>query len=313
MKRYKIGFLGCVILFFLFRINISCKAQQEWIQFDWFTFTSNGKHFKYGGINVPLKFDRLPYKFYAQFDLGAISVIKLDILNAFTYTLPYELRKSILYSENGNSYDVLYNLEFTLDNVKFQDKELKYVPTKSINWQNSNKPLRVGTIGADICIGKILIIDYQNQRMAFRDKLPVEYSGKINFIDCEVVFENKVIFPLKIGDELRNVLFDTGASSWELVTRKKDWKKISTQVSIDSIMGYSWGDKHYVIGSKLLPEIYMGNIKLSTDTSKCYYTNRSDIDKFYDKFNIYGIVGNAFFLNDILIIDYIHKKIGVIK
>ena len=172
---------------------------------------------------------------------------------------------------------------------------------------SNNAEVHVGTIGPDIFQGKVLIIDYPHKRLCVVDKLPKEFA-KVSFQPFKLK-NGRIKIPLRINNVQEDLLFDTGSSLFSLLTTKQRAMATATDVVKDSIQTSSWGKYYYVYGRSTKGNIFFGNKRLSE--SLVFYDNLNTFDKFYNEENIWGITGNAYFLNNTVIIDYKNKLFGV--
>jgi hypothetical protein len=104
-------------------------------------------------------------------------------------------------------------------------------------------------------------------------------------------------------------MFDSGSSMFSLITSEENAYQISVNNVVDSLSANSWGDNITVYGKKITSEVKFG--KTILQPSNVYYAKNEMIAEFFKQQNIWGITGNAYFLNTIVIIDYKNSRFGI--
>ena len=105
-------------------------------------------------------------------------------------------------------------------------------------------------------------------------------------------------------------MFDTGSSIFPLGTTKANAVNIGEMQISDTLQVNSWGDKITFYGRRIEKDVRFGNRILNE--ALVYADENKVFKEFYDSEQIWGIVGNAFFWNHTVIIDY-KNKLFVIK
>ena len=103
-------------------------------------------------------------------------------------------------------------------------------------------------------------------------------------------------------------MFDTGSSLFAPLTTSQRAAAATTGAVKDSIKTSSWGTNYYVYGRSLKGAVYFGDKRLTEPL--IFSDNLHIFDKFLERENIWGITGNAFFLNSTFIIDYENHVFG---
>ena len=173
---------------------------------------------------------------------------------------------------------------------------------------NTASEKKIGTIGADIFQGKVLVIDYPNQRLCIVNDVPKKYATASfqPFINDG----GRIKIPLLINGKKENLMFDTGASLFALLTSVENAKDISDGKIVDSLEVTTWGKYYTVLGENTLYDVYFGKTRLK---KVLVHYHKDDIFKnFFNNEKIWGLTGNAFFLDNVVIIDYRNKRFGVL-
>ena len=298
---------GIVIIPLLF-ILIGCSQKQslEWIPFTWEGDTIAGQYIEKAYIYVPVKIDDLPHDFIMQFDLGTTTtVFNRKALDSYLEEYPSLAEKF--------KFPMFKNVNLRMGTVEFNGIDIGYtsnlhetIPKDSIY---SKTPKDIGTIAPDIFQNKILVIDYKSARFAVTDSLPVEYK----YLPSEEfeLANGNIILPFRINGEECKLMFDTGASPFPLATSRERALEISDSVITDSLSGpLWWGTEITFYGLNVDKPIEFGGKTLQN--SMVYY----DKDGLWEEgvfkpLNIWGLTGNAYFFDNIVIIDYKNKLFRV--
>ncbi len=309
MKTCKYG----ILLFILFIIFTSCsqKSSLNWIPFIWQGDTISGKYIDKAYLYIPVTIDDLPYHFTMQLDLGTNETVfygnPIDPYLEEYASLANKLDSVDLF--NG----MFSNINLKMGTIEFAGISTGYLkgfgekpPKDSIY---SNTPKHIGTIAPDIFQNKILVIDYKSCRLAVTDSLPAEYE---NLSAEKFEIENGIIkLPFRINGEESKLMFDTGSSPFPLVTSKERALEISDSIITDSLSGpLWWGTEITFYGLDVNKPIEFGGKLLKN--SKVYYDKeRLWENGVFKPFNIWGLTGNAYFFDNIVIIDYKNKLFRV--
>jgi hypothetical protein len=287
----------------------------EWIPFNWVGDTVSGKYFDKLAITVPVTLDNLPHKFSMQLDLGAVTTVVYgnsiapyldkytDLKNKIDTTLTFWMQNQ-KYSKFRNVHLKLGPVSFGNTNIGLFNDGGDIILNDSI-YTNSEK--LIGTIAPDIFQDKFLIIDYPNKRICVVKELPEQFANAY-FVFCDIK-EGRIRIQLSINNKQEDVLFDSGSSIFSLLTTEKRAKQISEDKIIDSLKISSWGDFYMVYGQRINSKILLGHKQLNN--AIVFYDKLNKFDKFYDDEKIWGITGNAYFLSNIVIIDYRNKRFGI--
>jgi len=297
--------------------SLTANAQDiKWIPFHWTGDTISGKYFDKAAIVVPVSIENIPARFNMQFDLGAVrTVIYGNAIAPYLDAYP-ELEKKIDPSKTfliqGENSPMFAGMSLQMGGASFEGLDIGYF--KNYGGRLSKEDLlsdsekHIGTIGPDLFQGKILIIDYPKKRIGICDKLPKEYR-KATFQPFNSG-DGRPKIPLTINGKTQQVMFDTGSSIFTLQTTKKEALAAATDKIIDSLTVNSWGKKLTFYGVKATKPIKFGTKPL--DGSTLYYDEQETFQDFYKYVEIWGLTGNAFFLNNTVVIDYKNKLFGVL-
>ena len=166
---------------------------------------------------------------------------------------------------------------------------------------------RIGTIGVDVCKDKVLIIDYPGKRLCIIDTVPAAYKTK--FADIALDDYGRPMLKMEYGGSTYKVAFDCGSSIFPLIALPKRVSKFSTSPVNDTISISAWGKMVDVAGRPMRDSFTLaghrfGNIELyqSLDKENDLIVEGCD-----------GVTGNILFWDKVVVIDFKHKKFGILN
>ncbi len=305
------------LLFGYFAVSNQAVAQSmQWISFEWSGYQAKTRYFDKSAILVKTKIDDLPHNFKMQFDLGAThTVIYGKTFESFKKdfaTYEQKVDSTALFWYNGKKYPTYQSINLKLDKVDFKNigigKYIDYGNTFSSDTIDKVKSVVIGTIGVDLFQDKFLIIDYPNSKMCVTEKLPKQFE-KVSFIDVQKTNDGRIFIPMEIDGKPERLLFDTGVAMFPLLTSEKNAKAIAEPIVKDSLDVNSWGKTYYTYGNTINKPVKLGKKQLPKGL--VYYDKIQLFDEWFENNKFWGIIGNAYFINNVLIIDYKNNKIGV--
>ncbi|MDR2406926.1 MAG: retropepsin-like domain-containing protein [Bacteroidales bacterium] len=307
-----------LLLFLL--LSLSGYSQQlEWIPFKWVGGYMSRKYFDKAALFVPVNIDNLPEEFM-QFDLGASTCLYENSMKHYweeNKLLREKLDTTNTFMHNGKDAQWLNNINLKLGKVSFNGINIFYyknygmIPQKRKGLHWTSKPHyvgRIGTLGADLFQDKVLVIDYPNTRIAVTDSLPDEYKD-LPYERIKLDLINRAIIPFRINGKEEWLLFDTGSSSTQFNTSKEQALEISDSIVIGSRTGSSWGNLITTVQFKVnKPVEFAGKVLENPIVS---YITDERYSQSHKRENIWGVTGNAFFWDNMVIIDYKNKTFRV--
>jgi hypothetical protein len=300
---------------FLFFSITSFGQKLQWIPFNWVGDSVSGKYFDKLAITIPVTLDNLPHKFNMQLDLGATTTViygnsikpyldnYTELKNKIDTTLKFRIQSQTNYK--------FKNLTLKLGDVNFGERIIGHfkefgddIPKDSINTKTEK---HIGTIAPDLFKDKILIIDYPKRRFCVAESLPKQFS-KTQFRQYKII-DGRIKIPISINGKDEDVMFDTGSSIFALITTREKANEISSKPIVDSLKISSWGEYYMVYGQTISKTIKFGQKNLNK--AIVYFDDKKGNADFYKEEGIWGITGNSFFLNNVVIIDYKNQRFGV--
>jgi hypothetical protein len=288
--------------------SCSQKSSQnlEWIPFTWESGSDWGKYIEKMSIIVPVSIDELPYKFTMQFDIGTYSTgFHLNPIKPFLDKYP-----SLKNKLDTTKYHI-HNVDLQMGKVLFKGIDMEMYLTfdkeHSLDSINSETEIHIGTIAADLFQNKVLIIDYKLSRLAVLDAIPFEYRN-VSFVKFKT-YRGLVKIPFRINGNEEYLLFDTGGSYFSMATTKQNAQAIGGTEIVDSLRATSWDKWISFYGLEIIAPVMFG--KKTLESSIVYYTECEGFEDIYQSLNVWGLAGNGYFLNDVVIIDYKNNRFGV--
>lgn len=303
------------VLLLLFSFVASAQ-DVRWIPFHWTSDTISGKYFDKSSIVIPVKIEKIPARFNMQFDLGAVrTVIYGNSIAPYLEAYPAlkgKIDPSKTFLIQGEDNPMFKDMSLQMGEASFEGLDIGYfknyggiISTEAVL---SETEKHIGTIGPDLFQNRIVIIDYPKKRIGICDALPKEYK-KATFQKFKST-DGRPKIPLTINGRIQHVMFDTGSSIFTLQTTKQEALDAASPKIVDSLSVSSWGKMLTFYGVKSEKPIKFGDKVL--DGSTLYYDEQETFRDFYKFVGIWGLTGNAFFLNNTVIIDYKNKLFGVL-
>ena len=308
MNKRIVALVTCIVLIGLL-FAAGCKTiksrtggELAWIHFDWEKATIGDRYLEKAAMLVPVTIDNLPQKFNMQFDLGAtISEFYGTTIAPFLERYP-DLAKKLNTPDNQRrprfSSINLGLGSVVLNNLTIFNRE-NYGDTLAIDTIDLDEEIHIGTIGPDIVQDKILIIDFPGQRFAITEQIPEEYQA-LPVENFEMRPGLRFFLPFIIDGKEEFVLFDTGNSSFAMVTSREHALSISGSDIMDSITLPSWGKEYFIYGHEIVKDVYFGGKNLKGEM--VYYDSSGSMDDYFSG-DMWGSTGNAMFFENIVIFD----------
>ena len=283
-------------------------------KFYWSPAEISGRHFDKAAMYLPISLDTVSELHYSQFDLGSDATVLYQ--NNFKSITDYNYLKFDSLSD--------YNPErplFMIKDVDLNIGKINFGKRNVLGLYNYGEPIirkknapvsenSIGTIGADIFQNKIVVINFPNQTISVLDTTNSALENYFSFEKFKI--ENKrIIVPIILKGKTHFFMYDTGSSLFPMVTSFSNWKEITNQKINDTLSITNFGNPVIMLGSNASIEI---NIGMNTLTDfGVYYEKDNYFDKMFEHLKCDGIIGNAFFFNKTICIDFKNKRFGIAK
>ena len=277
------------------------------IRFEWQGDSNNAQWEPHSALLLPVKFPSCSEQFYMQFDLGApYSMFYRHEIEKIRSKYPKAVQKA-------DSSSVVRNCTFKVGDMPVNAKEIVVKETGSAMDAGEKKIRIIGTIGADFIVGRVILIDYPNQKIFTGIELPSKL--KLDRPLTNFVFAGRsILFPAVIGGKNTMLFFDTGSSAFQFITDKETASSLAIPGAVPTQYPVkSWNRilTAYTLSAN-------GNITIGTHTiplnKVSYVTGASSeqIDRMM-KMGMGGMIGNKLFINFILLLDMRNNKFGLVE
>ena len=292
--------------------------QYPWFPFKWYNTTIGGKPFEKVAILVPVKVSDVKGNFIAQFDLGSDATVLYEeaLKNYFAsraqlYARVDTTRRGV--NDNGVVIYGTKSLPLALGPGTIPHPLLmtKYGDPVAIDSLYTASDKLIGTIGSDFLKNKVLVIDYPQHRMCVLDSVDRYWRARTTFVSARVL-NNRFHLPITVGARTYWAAFDTGASLFSLSTDYDTWRAlVGSAVPVDTLSVNSWGEKVPFYGAFMQQDAYLGSAKLPK--SKVWFNRNKRLLDFNKGEQVDALTGNAFFLTNIIVLDFKQNKFGVVN
>jgi hypothetical protein len=287
----------------------SFSAEDQSINFLWARKSLNNHVLDKVAMLLALQIKGIQDELYFQFDTGA--------------------RNSIIYS---NALESLRQAGMAFEIVSKNDKRfvkkinlivggnMLTINMLEIQQQEGNDiPIVLGSLGVDLISNKITEIDYKNKKINFYKERQAWMTRNNDFTKYDSR-GNRLILPCILNGETQYFLFDTGCSSFGLITTKSIYKTLSNPNSNEIKYNLStWGRANrwnrevevYQRQSNEFILISGVNLGLETVSYFDFFSGYQDLLKPFAAVD--GWLGNLSFLRHSLIFDFSTSEFVVIK
>jgi hypothetical protein len=311
-----------VIIFSLPVFFSGCKSREKSSEnfipdnltekFYWSPAEISGRHFDKAAMYLPISLDTVTEIHYSQFDLGS------------DWTILYQNNFKSITDYNYLKFDSLFDSNperplFIIKDVAVNIGKINFGKRNMLGIYNYGEPIirkknapvsenSIGTIGADIFQNKIVVINFPNQTISVLDTTNSALENYFSFENCKI--ENKrIMVPIILNGKTHFFIYDTGSSLFPMMTSFNIWKAITNQKINDTLSVTNFGNPVIMLGSNASKEI---NIGMNTLTDFIvYYEKGNYFDKMFYQLKCDGIIGNAFFFNKTICIDFKNKRFGI--
>jgi len=282
--------------------------------FYWSLAEISGRHFDKAAMYLPISLDTVTEIHYSQFDLGSDATVlyqnNIRSISVYNY-LKFD---SLTDAKTEKSFFTIKDVELNIGKIKFGKRNvLGFYNYGQPIIRKKNAPVSensIGTIGADIFQNKILVINFPNQTISVLDTTNSALENYFSFEKCKIE-NNRIMVPIILNGKTHFFMYDTGASLFPMMTSFNNWKEITNQKINDTLSITNFGNPVIMLGSIASKEI---NIGMNTLTDfVVYYEKENYFDKMFEQLKCDGIIGNAFFFNKTICIDFKNKRFGIAK
>lgn len=289
----------------------------KWYDYYWDGDSANPRD----AMILKSKIDTVDFNFRWQFDTGSPrTFVYGNVWNSFADAFPY--LKKLFFVVDTLKNDGFINLKnggVIISGERLPKNIIGYLPNygnvidKNLILDNLGSSTSLGTIGIDIFRDGVLIIDFRKNKIGYTDKLSHQfYTRKHNTLDF-TLYQNRIILPFNIGNEIFYFFYDSGASLFPL-------KTTSAFSNLSKIVNYSdtlynittWGKSYNVPGGNIKKGASLGKLKITNPKIYVHPDPELYHTKIFKEANTYGLIGNAYFDNKVIVIDFTKMKFTIL-
>ncbi len=298
--------------------NLSILTDYKPIKFGFSSFkTPRGFTIEKAGIVIPAEIEDMPNKLFFQFDTGApTTIIYENSLNSLKRIgLNFELLEI-----DGKTF--IKNLKINLGGSEMTFKMIEvvqYAGGESFTEKDLRYHKRIGSIGSDFISNNLTEINFASLIIQFykeREDWMVE-GQKFESFDFS---GRKLMLPCTIDGKKQIMYYDSGCSSFGLVTTKSIYKKYANANSeevnyeISSLGRAHWWSKPVLIHENQTDKVMMISGQNIAINKVGYFGIFEDLQRMIKPFTkIDGWLGNISFLDCSLIFDAPNEEFLIVK
>lgn len=176
----------------------------------------------------------------------------------------------------------------------------------------------VGSIGLDILVGRVAVIDYPGRRLALlaHGQVPRWMWQHATWAPAELRDGKLFINVVLGGESLDGIFFDTGASAFEMTVDFDTWRDLTgcagpEEASVRWNIA-SWGNRVTAVGAPAKGPLVIGSAEIREP--RVFYVEEQPRQFAGWPFPAKGLVGNAPFWDQVVILDLgIRPRFGLLE
>ncbi|WP_433835713.1 hypothetical protein [Flavobacterium anhuiense] len=265
----------------------------ENIPIQWISSDENS----HAALLLPIKINGINQTLFMQFDSGSSTTV------FYKKSLESIAEKF----QNQQKIDVSNNTistAFTLGKMKIISNTFEVLNYgQKVDFDNPKAENIIGTIGTDLLEKRIAVLDFKNSKVSFIEKIQENDFTPFEFK------KRKILIPSLLENQNLKLLYDSGASGYELITTKEIWQQYKIENSaVKTEKGNSWGNTLSIYSASAKKKIQFAQLTLDL-SEVTHIEGTSDLQKFLMKHSgMQGMIGNKLFLNHKLILDCKNEK-----
>lgn len=246
-------------------LKISHNSQP--LDFIWTKSVIEGHNIDQTALVIPVEFTDVNLTMSMQFDTGSPdSYIYENCLNSLR-KLGVDIKEI-----KKDGYRFVDTLKLTLGGENITLSRIKIYPNYGGKFSAKTNPkinLSIGTLGSDILTNRITLIDFKNQKIQFFEERP-EWMKKYKGFQAFDFPGRRIMLPVKVDGNKYEFLYDSGCSTFGLITTKQRFKKYTNEN--EPLMSFdvkSWNDKISIHTKKSDFPITIGGTQLQLNKVSC--------------------------------------------
>jgi hypothetical protein len=165
----------------------------------------------------------------------------------------------------------------------------------------------VGTLGLDVLVGHLVILDFPGHRFCVLPRVDVPWALRRNLdLAPAVIRDGKFFVTLRVGDEeLDHIFYDTGASAFTLTVDHRLWVRLTGPgdgaQDTREVRVPSWGQEVTLVGARASGAMDVGGARV-TAPEVFYLADQPDAFSLWP-YAVTGLMGNEAFIDGTVILD----------
>ena len=263
----------------------------------------------HAALLVPVTLPGCPRRCLLQFDTGAPSSVlyahPLAALRARYPGLRQQMRPRA---------DTVANVQLRLGGQPLQAHWLRLLPVGDRRLPPADStPVVIGTLGADLLDGRVMVLDYPRQRFTLCAHVPDSLARRTRF--APLVFDSRrVLLSAHVQGQEHQLLFDSGSSAFALLTSQDTWNRLRQPHALPcETTVNSWGRQltAHTVATPATLGLGPATVPLVTVT---YIEGTAFWQSVLMRFSgMGGMLGNAPFVGSIVILDVPGHRFGVAR
>ncbi len=243
--------------------------------------------------------------FYMQFDTGTPTTV----FYGKTLATLQKKYKTLIPSYDVDSMPFVKNVTLSITKTVLTANKIAVLPKMGNSVIDTTFTI-IGTIGFDSFVDRTLILNFKNNKIAITNQSIQEISPHPNIIKDASVNKFPLLIPAKLDSKKIRFFYDSGSSLFTILTSTNNLTQLKSSSKIDTLCCIqNWDKQLPVYRKKINSLVSIGTIDKTSNY--VYSIEKMDIADYFPKWFLYGITGNKFFENQIVIIDNKHNLLSI--
>lgn len=178
---------------------------------------------------------------------------------------------------------------------------------------DTTRPFIIGTLGADVLEGRVLVLDFARSRFVLAATVPDSLARRADFVP--LTFESRrVLLQASLQGETKPLLYDTGTSAYALLASQSRWQALRQPgAPVRTQATNSWGTPLTAYTAPTPAMLRLGNAALPLGTVTYIEGMRWFHRLMMGTSGMGGMLGNAPFASHTVILDVAGGRFGVVR
>ena len=246
-------------------------------------------------VFVKVKINNLADDFYLQIDTGTPKTVFYG-----KALLPYKKELQQLAYDKQGKPTFVNDVTIKIGNTQLQAKKIEVLPHMG-KIAKDNFTV-IGSLGFDIVVGRTLVLDFMNDKMAITSRPWNQISSNIQRVDAASVNRFPILIPAQFNKHKIRLFYDSGSSLFPILTSNKHLSKLESKLPITTqCCIQNWDNQLKVYSRKIKNMIQIGSLNMDINT--IYSIDNMNIVDYFPDWFLFGITGNKLFDKKLIVID----------